>query len=294
MNNLKDILKKYQIHPREYEIKGKVIIVKTQNNQYVIKNNTNNYDIYHYLNTRNFNYFPSNYNLHSEKYDISEYIEDINIPNNQRLNDLIYLLSLLHKQTSFYKIIDLDEIKEKYEDLNRNVLDLLNYYNNLNDYLDSLIFPSPAQFLLLKNISIIYYLLNYVKNTLAIWYQEITTKKEKRVALIHNNISIEHVLVNKGKYLISWDKSLIDEPIKDLISLYKKYYNFLNLKDLLNTYNKNNLLNREEVLLFIIMLALPEKITFTKDHLKDVKMLNRELNYWKKIYEYLKNNQGET
>ena len=294
MNNLKNILNKYNIHPKSYEIKGKVLIIETNDKKYVLKQNTNNYEIYKYLSSRNFNNYPMNYNLKADNYDLSIYIESFDIPFENKIFDLIKILSILHNKTSFMEEVNLDNIKREYEELKNNNHDLLDYYTNLNDYFDNLIFLSPAAYLLMRNISIIYFLLSYANHEIDDWYQLMSKKKSKKVSLIHNNISINHLLINEHKYLISWDKSKIGDSINDLVSLYKKYYFNIELNDLINIYQEHNKLDETELKLLIIYLSIPNKIEFTNDNLNDVKMINQEITYLKKIYEYIKNSQVKT
>ena len=146
----------------------------------------------------------------------------------------------------------------------------------------------------MRNISIIYFLLSYANHEIDDWYQLMSKKKSKKVSLIHNNISINHLLINEHKYLISWDKSKIGDSINDLVSLYKKYYFNIELNDLINIYQEHNKLDETELKLLIIYLSIPNKIEFTNDNLNDVKMINQEITYLKKIYEYIKNSQVKT
>ena len=178
MNNIKKSLKERGIHPKGYEYRNKAIIINTDNGKYVIKKHCNNCDIYDYLNTRGFYNFPANYNMKGDNFDISSYIDDISVPKEQRIEDLISLLGLLHNKTSYYQEIDLDEIKKNYEDIKQNLFSLLSYYNELNDYLDTLIFLSPAEYLLIRNISIIYYMISYGLEKVEEWYKiAVSTKR---------------------------------------------------------------------------------------------------------------------
>ena len=292
MNDLRSILKELGIKPKSYEKQNKTTIIDSDKGKYVIKRNTNNTDIYNYLNTRSFYKIPKYYNLKNNNYDISLYINDTNVPEIQKIEDLIIILSELHYKTSYYRENDLDEIKENYETIKENLFNLLKYYNDLNDYLDRQIFLSPSEYLLIRNISLIYFMINYTLNSIEGWYQQISENKRFRVSLIHNNISIDHLLINENKYLISWDKSKVERPIFDLLSLYKKYYRNLKLGDLFNIYNQHNCLDNEEKMLLMIYLQIPKKIIFTNNHLEDVIDINNEILYLKKIYEYIKNNNN--
>ncbi len=99
------ILKKLNIHPNSYQIIKNVFVV---NNTYVIKLNTNNYDIYKYLISKGFNYFPEYYNNTNDNYDILKYIPSLNVSDEDKINDYLKLLSILHLKTSYKREIDLD------------------------------------------------------------------------------------------------------------------------------------------------------------------------------------------
>ena len=111
----KQIIEKYNILPLGIKKKNKIEIINTKDNKYILKagNNTNIYD---YLQIKNFNNFIYPITDSNDRYEITEYIDDIEVPMEQRIEDLIYLTSILHVRTSFDKNIDLDYIKEIYEE----------------------------------------------------------------------------------------------------------------------------------------------------------------------------------
>ena len=218
---------------------------------------------------------------------ISE-INDKIISNTKKVNDLLEELAILHKKTSYKRELDLDNIKKIYESIKEDIIKSKSYYYNLNDVIDKNIFFSPSMYLLIRNISLIYYLLEYSEKEIDKWYQSIPKEKNVRVCLLHNNISIEHLIVNENKYLINWDKSYFGNPINDIVSFYKKYYQNLGLEEVLKIYeNKNKLSNLEKELL-LIKLSLPERIVLTKDTFNDTKLINDELSYLTKVYDYVK------
>lgn len=98
MNNERAILKKYGIIPVGYKKKNNVKIVNSKDRKYVIKEKIRNKeDLFEYLASRSFLYFPKMYNTdRSDEYEIYEYIEDVNTPKEQKALDIINLVSLLH------------------------------------------------------------------------------------------------------------------------------------------------------------------------------------------------------
>ena len=177
MNKIKEILNDYHLKCQAIKCLGKVKIIQTDNGGLVYKENCNNYRIYEYLKARNFEYFPSYFSKENQNYDLVEYIPSKEIPNEQKLIDLIHLSGILHRKTSFSKEIDMDKIKEIYENTTMEADYLMKYYSDLNNYIDTIEFMSPAEYLLVSNIDLFYYLLTFIKVEINNWYQEILTKK---------------------------------------------------------------------------------------------------------------------
>lgn len=289
MNSIKNLLKERGIKPRGFEYRNNVIIIDTNDGKFVLKKDCNNCDIYDYLNAKGFYNYPPNQTNRCDNYDLSIFIEDTNVPKEQRIEDLIKTLSILHYKTSYYQEVDLDEIKKVYEKIKNELFNLFNYYNELNDYLDNEMFLSPACYLLLRNISLIYKMIDYSNKKVDLWYQMVSNSNKERTCLIHNNVSLDHLLINDNNYLVSWDKSRVDRPIIDLVSFYKKYYKFIKLEDVFRLYDNINCLMDEEKCLLLIYLSIPKKIVFTKNQMNDVIDINNELLYLSKVYEYIRN-----
>ena len=283
-NELIKILKERNIHPISYKKIKSVYII---NNYYVIKLNTNNYDIYRYLISKDFLYFPKNYSNLNDNYDISLYIDNIKVNNEELINDYIKIISLLHYKTSYTREIDLDEVKEMYESLYNKISSLKNYYQTLNDKIDHEIFFSPSSYLLIRNVSLIYSVLDNAMFLLEKIYQKIKEEKSIRVSLLHNNADLNHLIIGDNKYLISWDKSCFDSPISEIELIYRKYYEIINLNDLITIYELNNRLTMIERCLLLVNLSIFDKIELTNNTYLDTKIINKEINYLKKVYELL-------
>ena len=87
-------------------------------------------------------------------------------------------------------------------------------------------------------------------------------KRRIRVVNIHNNLSLEHYIKSDKPYLISWEKSKIDNPIYDLYNLYLNHYLDFDFNELFINYeSKYPLLNEERILLFSL-LTIPWKFEF--------------------------------
>ena len=148
---------------------------------------------YNYLLSRSFDYFPRKI-LKDNDYSIYEYIEDIEEPIEQRILDVILLLTMLHSKTTFYKEIDIDNYKYIYEMVDSKLEYLFNYYSDVISLIERNVYMSPSGYLIARNINKIFESINYCKSELESWYELIKDKRKVRVVNIHNNLSIEHYL----------------------------------------------------------------------------------------------------
>lgn len=87
---------------------------------YSEKESSNNEEKFEYLMSRNFDYFPNSFRVGD--YRIYEYLENSNISDEEKLYDIMDLISLLHTKTTRYKNIDIDDYKIIYEDLDKRYL----------------------------------------------------------------------------------------------------------------------------------------------------------------------------
>lgn len=262
MQKVKNILNKYELKPLRYDKKGKATIIGTRNGNYVVKKHKEN-TIYDYLNSRSFNYYPKILGIENG-YEISEYVEEIDMPEEQKITDMIDLVSLLHNKTTYYKEIDEEEYKKIYEDISNNIEYLYSYYQDIITVIESKVYMSPSEYLLARNISKIFSSLNFCKHELDNWYELVKEKRKQRFVVLHNNLDLDHFLKNERSYLISWDKAKIDIPIFDLYKLYKKYNLDYDFEYILKRYESNYPLHEEERKLFIILISMPDKLEFDK------------------------------
>ena len=116
MNSIELLSKIYK--PYNVIVKGNVKIFKCTSGEYVIKNKCDKdiKELYKYLNSRSFTYYPKLIEDNRSDVNVYEYIEDVSISDEQKLLDLINIVSLLHNKTTYYKEINKDKIKDIYEE----------------------------------------------------------------------------------------------------------------------------------------------------------------------------------
>ena len=257
MNNINEIFKLKKERIKKYLKIGKVIVIETDKAKYAYKEKEIDREIINYLNTRNFNYYPKI--IKNEKYLLTNYIEEVQIPKEQKMNDLIKLVALMHSKTTFYKEINLDYYNSIYDNINNNLEYLYSYYTDKIALCESKVFMSPSEYLLARNISKIYESLDKNRERLEKWHRIVKNKNKERNTVIHNDLKLEHFIRNENSYLISWDKAKINSPVFDLQKLYNNHFFDFDFSNIFKTYEKTYPLLDEEKILLKILISIPGK-----------------------------------
>lgn len=280
MNSLEILSKIYK--PYQVIVKGNTKIFKCTCGNYAIKDKGNKdiRELYKYLNSRAFTYYPNLIEDNRNDVNVFEYIEDASIDREQKLYDLINIISLLHNKTTFYKEITSDKIKKIYENLLGRVSFIEENINKIIFNMEDNIFVSPSGNLLLNKSNKIFECLTFLKNEIEEWYKLSESDNKVRVSLVHNNLELEHFIKNENDYIISWDNYIIDTPIIDITKLYKKIYLTMDFSEPLKIYLDNVNFNDKEKKLLFIMLALPDELILTSNNeIKNVYLVRKYLDY---------------
>ena len=277
MKKIIDILKINNIKPIKYIKKGNIYIIEDNKKKYIIKKQENNDILYKYLESRSFNYYPKIL-FSNDEYMLTEYIDEIEIPKEQKIMDLVDLISLLHNKTTIYKETTKDDFKQIYEDIKGNIEYLYNYYDQLMQIIESKTYYSPSEYLLARNIFIFFKSLEYCNTKIEEWYYLIENNTRQRYVLLHNNLDLSHFLNNDNSYLISWSKSKVDLPIFDLYKLYKRHCLDFDFIEVINRYELNYPLKKEEKILFYILISLPDKLIIQGSEYEKTKIIYEEIN----------------
>ncbi len=281
MKKIRQILTKHELKPKSYEFKGKAVIVTTEKGKFVLKSKTRNKNtnIYNYLDSRAFNYYPKIITNQNEDYEMTEFLDEVEMSDDQKMLDLINLVSLLHSKTTYYKEIDESDYKEIYEDVSNNIEYLYSYYNDLATYIESKVYMSPSEFTLIRNISIVYSALKFCKEEIDEWYELVKEKRKQRFVVLHNNLEMDHFLKGSSSYLISWDKAKEGIPIFDLYKLYKNHCLEYEFTEVLKQYERGYPLLKDERKLFFILISLPDIIDLNGREYDVCRSVSKKIDY---------------
>lgn len=266
--------------PYRYTLKGKTTVLETTSGNFILKEKQNDIkEIYNYLLSRNFDYFPKLIDSSRRDLNVFESVEDTLMPSEQRMDDMIDVVSLLHNKTSYYKEVSEDTYKEIYENIKNNVEYAKASYNKLYDNFMLEVYMSPSHYSLMRSISKVLSAIEFCDNELSEWYDLVKQEKKQRVSLIHNNLEAEHFLKSDKNYLISWDNAKVDTPVLDIVKLYQKEYFNYNFESIIKRYFDKYPLNESEKKLLFILISLPPIVSFTGDEYYDCSKVRELLDY---------------
>ena len=273
-----EAFKQYSLVPTRYQKIGSVSVATTNKGKFVFKDSQINLNILEYLKSRNFDYMPSFVNdVSSDGFQITEYLDDFDIPLEQKALDMVSLVDLLHSKTTHYKEVDLNDFEQIYEDIDNNLEYLYGYYTDIITVIESKVFMSPSEYLLARNINVIYESIDDCKDRLEHFHDLILGKRKRRDVVLHNNLSLDHFVRNESSFLISWDKAKIGSPVFDIYKLYRKHALDLDFEEILREYERHYPLMEDEKALFFTLISMPNLITFDDTEFNMCKKISKEI-----------------
>lgn len=270
MNNIKELLDNYNLHLKNIRYLNHTKVLETDEETYTLRTRKRaNKDLFSYLKGKNFEHYLPLENSPDDPYELYRFVREPDMNFSDKAIDLVYTMAMLHIKTTTYELVNLDEIKNIYEETNATLSHLQSYYLELQNNIESKIYMSPAEYLLMRNISKVYGAINFSRYTLEKWYKEKENQKKERQVLLHNNITLDHYIKAELTYFINWDQAKRGPVIYDFLNFYKNEYLNLEMESLFNIYQSKYQYTTDEKLLFFALLAVPIKI-----NLKSTNYLN--------------------
>ena len=242
------------------------------------KRNDRVLELYDYLDTRGFNNYPKVISSDSDIIE-SEYINETKYHEITKGVELIKTVADLHYKTLFFKEVSKNKYRTIYDKLSGNIEYLKEYYENMISSIEEEVFMSPSHYLFARNYTIIDSSLKYALKSLKIWFKKVEGKSKERVCVIHNNLSFDHFIKGDKNYLISFDNSLVDTPILDLYTFYRKEGFKIDFKYLIGIYEEKIKLLDEEKLLLNVLISIPPKIIEVNDEYLNTLNIKNTFNY---------------
>ena len=251
-------------------------------------------ELYNYLKTKNFHNFLEPIE-EDRTYEIYLNTPDI-LPKKDKAIELMSVIALLHNKTTTYEDLNINKIKEIYEKYKQEIFKIKDYYYSLQDRFEDNIYLLPAEYLLLRNISNIYKLINKSEELLDKWYVLKQNDFKIRKCLLHQNLNIDNLKqINNELFLTNWDNYKEDLVIYDFINFYKNEYKTIEMTSLFDLYLSKYPLNNTEITLLLSILAIPPKVLFNKTNYENTVNIKYLTIYVEKTFlfisKYYKENQ---
>lgn len=279
MNNSE--LSQSDLKPYRYTLNKSATIIESSQGKYVVKKNKKDlFSLFNYLDSRGFDGYPKLIKSTRGDDNVFEYVDDYSPYSEQKLLDLESLLSSLHNKTVYYKNTSLDNYKEIREDVLSNIAFLDRHFNIL--FLNTMRkeYMSPAEQLFAKNYYKIKQSLNFCETEINAWFEMSKDNTKERVALVHNNLSLDHFLNDNGrKVFISWDNYKFDTPILDFVRLYQKEYLYYDFSEFLEKYLHHFELKEPEKKLLFTIISIPPTFDLSDNSLKGCQKVREKLDY---------------
>lgn len=295
MNDLKEIIKKYGFAVNKYKRVGNLHILYTDKGNFCLKKKKRQdiADIISYLKAKHFNNVLEFLSDENDEFEVTRYISEVPLLNEDKAMEAIYLISMLHNKTTFYKSISLDEVKCFYEQKVDEITNLKSYFDNLCYIFDENLFMSPSQYLFVRNITILYNALDYSKYYIDKWYNIMKNKTTKRVVMNHNNLELSHVISSDNTYFINWNEASIDVPIMDLYKFFRNNFLLIDICSLFQVYTSKYQLFKEEYYLLFSLLLIPLNFEFLDCEIENTKMVYDNYKYLSSVLSFISKNNLE-
>lgn len=268
-------------------LKNKSKIIEEENEKYLIKQTDKDIEnLFEYLHKRGFDYIPEivESSVKGVKY---KYIESSNDDTKLKRIELSKILSFLHYKTAEHKDVSKYKYREIYDKLSEKCEYISSYYNDIIEKIEMEIYPSPSNYLIQRNFSLILGSINFIKSELNKWFKLVENKSKERVCVVNNNPRLSHMLIGEKEYLTNWDTYMVDTPIIDLYKLYKNDKNYEEFNEMFKEYSKNFTLSEEEKKLFFIMISMPPKIVKLSSEILNTENTKDIINYLYKTNKFI-------
>lgn len=278
MINIRDCLRELGIDAKKVTYLGNYVVVDSLNDKYLIKKkDSNKEELFNYLRQVNYDYFLPLENNYEDYYELYRYYDDNVSDKYLKAKELIYALVILHLKTTNYVDYNHDKFREIYEELNIRIDNIMKYYLDLQDYLEGVEFLSPAQYLLIRNMSKYYELIRMAKYRLDSWFN--TDNQKVREVVLIKNVGLDNFRVGDKTYFVDYKDVSRGLVVYDLISFYRREAINVDFPSLFNIYNSKYQLTSDELDLFFSVICIPEKIMFSKNNYQDTLRVRKITDY---------------
>ncbi len=223
--------------------------------------------IYHYLDDHHVNNYLKPLQM-TKEYLIFPYVEKSMLTPDEKAKKMLYNLSLWQSKTTIHEKMNVDNIKEKYESYKNRIRYLDAYYHDLQDMIETKVYMAPSEYLLIRNMTMIYHSLYQANAILDKWYEKMQTKKTQRRVYCHGQCELSHFLGHDHGYFISLEKAHLGEVSEDFSYFFHHDFKHVDMISTFDFYQHKYPFLEEERLYLYLNMILPEAIDIYPSSLK--------------------------
>ena len=266
-------------------INNYIVVYDDKNSMFLLNLKFNrNKDIFDYFDRIYYhNYLPL-LNNYQDNYELCNYYDD-KFDDKIKVKNIMDVLIDLHKKSITFFDISKEWLNDLYNSKLKEINNLMNYYLDLQDYIEQFAFPRWDYYFLINNISLFYQILNIARDYLEKWNIIKTLKIRKCMNI--GNLSLKNSIMNDKLYFIDYSMAGYDLNIYDLVTFYKEYVCEFDIDLFMEKYFSNLDVSYSEKLLFYVFISIPERLVFTNDIYSNFLSIKKSIDYVMKTLSFL-------
>ena len=185
----------------------------------MLKEKTFDERLFSYFEKIHYSYYLKKVNEDMDPYLLYLYPKDIKNDFSLVGKELIKGIADLQLKTIYEEEISEEEFENIYKTILNDIDYQMNYYLDLQDYIEKFSFPRIDYYYLLLHISLLYKTIQKARHYLDLWYQKKILKFRKCYSI--HNVSLSNFIVSKSSCFLDFGNCYKDFLITDFICFYK-------------------------------------------------------------------------
>ncbi len=293
MSSLSECCSKYSISVQRIQYCSTYTLIYTKKNIYLfLENDSIRKKTFSLLKNIDYPFYRESINKDEDSYGLYLYHEDDEC-DDYKEKKMIQAFAYLHHKTMFAIHYSQQQSLELYRSIQKKIQDVLDYYNDLMDYIQSFSFPRIDYYCLIINISLIFHSIYQAFYYLDEWYQHYNIDSVLRKAFLIQDTSFHNFCCSKNSYFYNFSQCHEDLLIYDFVSFYRTNFDCCDMKKLFFEYQRILSYSVDELNLFFCIISIPNKVLFESSIYNNTIFLNNELNYIKKTEQFISEKDEE-
>ncbi|HAX72708.1 MAG TPA: hypothetical protein DCY20_04225 [Firmicutes bacterium] len=174
-----------------------------------------------------------------QRFYLTDYVLGIRVPLEKQIHYYVELLQKMHEKTRLVVDVSDEEISKIYQ---KEYKKLQNSYKILQKNMDNYELKddrSPYEWYFMMVYPMIYSVLQRAHQELKQFYDELKSRHQMPISLVHGNVNIANVLVSENNtYLINFERSVFSLSVLDMYYFLENYHQVPGINSIIMDYIK--------------------------------------------------------